>query len=47
MRKTKFNLQVIIALFTILTLIFPSAAQSVIAQNIPQPETVTIAGTMQ
>ncbi len=47
MRKTKFNLQVIIAFFTILALIFPSATPSVFAQSIPQPETVTIAGTMQ
>jgi pullulanase-type alpha-1,6-glucosidase len=47
MRKSKFNLQVIIALFIVLSLIFPSATPSVLAQNIPQPETVTIAGTMQ
>ena len=47
MRNTKCNLHVLIVLFTILALVFPSATPSVFAQNTPQPETVTIAGTMQ
>ncbi len=47
MRNTKSNLHVLIALLTILALVFPSATPSVFAQNTPQPETATIAGTMQ
>lgn len=47
MRNTKCNLHVLIVLFTILALVFPNATPRVFAQNTLQPETVTIAGTMQ
>ena len=47
MRNTKCILHVLIVLFTMLALVFPSPTPIVFAQNTPQPEIVTIAGTLQ